>query len=183
MLLSLIAGQTIQEDQNERWHWQKSFFLQSQTSCSWAVPFFSRFFSVLERWFWSLLIRRRSKLKTSSTKWQSSWRIVELNTRTILSLQDDMICPSVMIICSDSWIFCLLIWTPLSLSHSPRHKSRRRSLLMLMLSHSDSHTTSQGYMAWCGCHEILISCSTTVLFSTTFLLISISRVEGDGKFI
>ena len=39
------------------------------------------------------------------------------------------------------------------------------------------------YMAWCGCHEILIPCSTTVLFSTPFLLISISRVEGEGEFI
>ena len=40
---------------------------------------FSRFFSVLERWFWSLLIRRRSKSDNSSTKWPnlleelSSW--------------------------------------------------------------------------------------------------------------
>ena len=37
----------------------------------------------------------------------------------------------------------------------PRHNSRRRSLSMLVLSHSDTHHLN-GYMAWCGCHEILI---------------------------
>ena len=98
--------------------------LQSQPSCSWPVPFFSHFSSVLERWFWSLLIRG-SKLKNSSTKWQSPWRIVQLNRRIILSLQDDMICPSVMIICSYTWIFCLFICASLSLFHSPRHNSKK----------------------------------------------------------
>ena len=66
-------------------------------------------------------------------------RIESLYGIIILPLRDDMICPSVVIICSESWIFCLLIWTPLSLVHSPRHNSRRRSLLMLLLSHSDTH--------------------------------------------
>ena len=38
----------------------------------------------------------------------------------------------------------------------------------------------RGYMVGCGCHDILIPLPLTVLFSTTFLLISISRVEGEG---
>ena len=64
----------------------------------------------------------------------------------------------------------------------PRHNSRRRSLFMRVLSHSDTHHLNR-HMVGCGCHEILIPCSTTVLFSTTFLLISISRAEGEGEFI
>ena len=104
--------------------------LQSQPSCSWPVPFFSRFPSVLERWLCSLLIRRRSQLKNASTKWQSPWRIVELNRRIILPLQDDVICPSVVIIFSDSWIFCLLIWTPLSLFPSSIATSLRSFFIL-----------------------------------------------------
>ena len=110
---------------------------------------------LLARWLWSLLIHRGSKLKNSPTKWQSPWRIVELNRRIILPLLDDMISPSVVSICSDSWIYRLLIWTPLSLFHSPRHDSRRRSLSMLVLSHSNTHYLN-GHMVFCGCHEILI---------------------------
>ena len=64
----------------------------------------------------------------------------------------------------------------------PRHNTRKRSLFMRVLSHSDTHHLNR-HMVGCGCHEILISCSTTVLFLTTFLLISISRVEGEGEFI
>ena len=89
--------------------------LQSQSSCSWSVPFFSFFSSVLERRVCSLLILRGSILKNSSTKWQSPWRIVQWNRRVILLWQDDVICPSVLINCSDSWIFWVLIWTPVSL--------------------------------------------------------------------
>ena len=134
-------------------------------------------------WLWLFLIRY-SKLENSSTKWLSCWRIVELNRRIILPLPEDMICPSVVIICSDSWVLCLLICIPLSLFHSPRHDSRRRSLFMRVLSHSDTHHLNR-HMVGCGCHEILLPCSTTVLFPTTFLLISIFRVEdeGEGEFI
>ena len=78
-----------------------------------------------------------------------------------------MICPSVMIICSDCWIFCLFICTLLSLFHSPRYDSRRCSLLMRVLSHSDTHHRNR-YMAWCGSHEILIQLSFNVLFLTNF---------------
>ena len=53
---------------------------------------------------------------------------------------------------------------------------------MLVLSYSDTHHLN-GYMVGCGCHEILIRCSATVLFSPTFLLISIFRVEGESEFI
>ena len=108
------------------------------------------------------------------------WFIVVQNWRIVLRLQDD-ICPSVVIICSDSWMFFLLLWASLSLFHSPRHNSRRRSLLMLVLSHSDTHYLNR-HMVGCGYHEILIPCSTTVLFSTTLLLIFISRVD-EGKWI
>ena len=74
-----------------------------------------------------------------------------------------MICPSVVIICSDSWILCLLIWTTPSLFHSPRHDTRRRSLLMLVLSHSNTHHLNR-HMVGCGCHEILIERCITALF-------------------
>ena len=74
-------------------------------------------------------------------------------------------------------LLCLLY---LCLSFSPRHNFRRRSLFMRVLSHSDTHHLNR-HMVGCGCHEILIPCSTTVLFSTTFLLISISRIEGDDE--
>ena len=131
-----------------------------------------------------------------------SLKNVELNRRLILSFQDDMICPSVVIICSGSWILYLIICASLSLLTSciapfgrpstsveflhslipphyacccPRHNTLWRSLLMLVLSHSDPHylnryivgcgchersnpcRSSQGYMTWCGCHEILIA--------------------------
>ena len=109
-------------------------------------PLKSVYFSVslCESWLYLFSVHRL-KLKNSPTKWQSPWGIVEWNRRIILPLQDDMICPSVVIMGSDSWIFCLLICTPLSLFHSPRHDSRRRSLLMLVLSHSDTHHLSGVY--------------------------------------
>ena len=46
---------------------------------------------------------------------------------------------------------------------SPRHNSRRRSLLMLVLSHSDTHHLNR-HMVGCGCHEILIPCSTIDMY-------------------
>ena len=58
-----------------------------------------------------------SKLKRSSTKWQSPRRIVQLNRRIILSLPDEMIPLS-----GDHLLrlldICLLICTPLSLFHN-----------------------------------------------------------------
>ena len=87
-------------------------------------------------------------------------------------LQDDMIRPSVLIICSDSWIFCLLICTPLSLFHSPRNGSRRHSLFMRVPSPSDTHYLNR-HTAWYGCHEILIPHSLTLLFLLNFSLYSI----------
>ena len=120
-----------------------------------------------EGWLWLFLIRC-SKLKNSSTKWQSPWSTVEWNRRIILPLPDDMICPSVMIICTDSWIFHLCI--PVSL---PQSKTRRQKAfspnagartLTLTTSigiwHSAGVTKGltnpaahRGHMAWCGCHE------------------------------
>ena len=147
---------------------------------------------------------------------------MELNRRIILPLQDDMICPSVVILCSESCILCLINCASLSLFHvctapfgrpsasfenhfclslffvhpripfnyaycfslcySRRHNTRRCSILILVLSYFDTYNLN-GYMGCCGFREILIPCSTTALLSTTFLLISISRVEGEGEFI
>ena len=42
-------------------------------------------------------------------KGQSPWRIVELNSKIILSLRIELIKRSLLIIHSDSWIFCQLI--------------------------------------------------------------------------
>ena len=68
--------------------------------------------------------------------------VEELSSWVEEPLQDHMICRSVVIICSDSWLFCLLICIPLSLLHSSRRSTRRRPLLMLVLSHSDTHYLS-----------------------------------------
>ena len=84
--------------------------------CSVPVPFFSRwlrtisrFSSVPEPWLWSLVIRHGSKSKNSSTKWQSRWRILELNSKIILFLPIDRIHDQVLIIYSDCWVVCLFI--------------------------------------------------------------------------
>lgn len=64
----------------------------------------SSFTSVLECSLWSLWIRRRVKLKNSSAEWQHPWRIVQLNTKIILSLPTALVERSVLIIRSFSWI-------------------------------------------------------------------------------
>ena len=162
--------------------------------------------SALQSWLWSLLIRRRSKLKNSSTKWQSPWRIIELKSKVILSLPTELIERSVLIIYSDSWItlhghlcipvslppFHSALWSAFGLprlpsfSHStslclpflspfcPRHNSRRRSLFMRVLSHSDTHYLNR-HMTGCGCYEILIQRRITVLFLWNFSLYPIQR--------
>ena len=155
----------------------------------------SRFFSVVERWLWLLFIRS-SKLKNSSTKWQSFWRVDDLNRAIILPLPTDLIERPVLGICDDSWILPLII-SPLvplrplvalrpaltssirslhltipaaSLSlFCPEHNTRRRSLLMLVLSHSHTHHLNR-HMVGCGCHEILIQrCIIFPLFSNSSL--------------
>ena len=60
---------------------------------------------------------------------------------------------------SNSASLCLLYLSLLC----PRHNTRRRSLSMLVLSHSDPHYINR-HMAQCGCPDILTPCSTTVLF-------------------
>ena len=95
--------------------------------------------------------------------------------------------PEQFVCSSHPWFYCAL-WSAFGLpripsfSHSAslsvcicacccsEHNSRRRSLFMGVLSHSDTHHLNR-HMAGCGCHEILIPCSITVLFSTTVLLI------------
>ena len=159
----------------------KSWSVEGSGACTHACKFIesvsiSWFSSVIERWLGSLLVCG-SELKNASTKWQSPWRIGQLNRRIILP-------------CTMTW-FALQWWSFaqtlgyftcafLSLFHSARHDSRRRSLLMLVLSHSDTHYLNR-HMAWCGCHEILIQPCIIVLFSTTSLLISIAPVEGEGE--
>ena len=49
------------------------------------------------------------------------------------------------------------------------HSSRRRSLLMRVLSDFDTHHRNR-HMGWCGCHEILIQRCITVLFLLNFSL-------------
>ena len=132
-------------------------------------------------------------------------RFEELTSKIILSLPIDRIECLVLNSHSDSWVVCLFI-SPLiplrpvvglrppskipSFSYSdwqsllqistfcPEHNTRIRSLLMLVLSHSDTRHLNR-HMVGCGCHEIVTPCSRTVLFSTTFLLISMSRVEDE----
>ena len=102
-----------------------------------------------------------------------------------------MIKPSVLSICLDSRLICLFIFTlgstapcgwpsasvkflhsaSVTLRHlslfTPEHNCRRRSLPMLVLSHSDTHHLNR-HMGGCGCHEILIQPSFNVLFFTRF---------------
>ena len=59
--------------------------------------------SLCEGWLRFFLIRG-SKLKNSFTKWQSLWRVNELNRAIILSLRIELIQHSVRIISSDSWV-------------------------------------------------------------------------------
>ena len=177
---SLIVCRTSQEDQKSDDIDTNHSYLQSQRSCSWPVPFFSCFSFVLECWLWSFLIRRRSKLKNSSTKWQSPWKIVELHRTIILSLPTELIEHSVLTIYSDSCEVCLFI-SPLvplrplvglrpfsnaviisfrltmacciSACCCSEHNSRRRSLSLRVLSHSDTHYLNR-HLVGCGCHEI-----------------------------
>ena len=75
---------------------------------------------------------------------------VEQKNHSLMARWHDL--PSVVIICSDFWIFWLFIWTPLFLFHSLRHQSRRHSLQVRVLSHSDTDYLNR-HMAWYGCHE------------------------------
>ena len=55
----------------------------------------------------------------------------------------------------------------ISLYGSPRHDFRRRSLLILVPAHSDTHHLNR-HIGWCGCHEILIPRYLTVPFLSNF---------------
>ena len=136
-------------------HWHKPFFPAIPTILFLTGLFFSRFSSVIERWLWSLLICD-SKLKNSFTKWQSPWRIIESNRRINLSLPDDLICPSVVIICSDSWIFSLLICTPLPLFQVPLRplvglRPPSNYVIHSLSTRSVQETTPEGVVSSCGC--------------------------------
>ena len=135
-----------------------AFQLTQLTSTSWYHC------STFER----LLLLRRSKLTNSSTKWQSPRRIVEVNRRIILSLPTDLIQCSVLRICSDSRLICLFISSSIAQFHDPLgrptafldflhslpqpHETCRISLLMMVLSHSDTHYLNR-HMIGCGCPE------------------------------
>ena len=64
---------------------------------------------------------------------------------------------------SRSASLCLLHISPFC----PEHTPRRRSLLMLVLSHSHTHYLNR-HMVGCGCHEILIQRCITVLIMLNF---------------
>ena len=145
---------------------------------------------LFNRWLFWLIAG--SKLKSSLTVWQSpQLRIPEKNH----SFSENWrVRASVLSIWSHSFLFCLLIPSSLSLMHSspwfhctlpqissftlplyrfcPRHNSRRRSLLMLALSPSDTHYLNR-HMVGCGCHAILIQRSITTLLLSNFPLYQI----------
>ena len=108
-------------------------------------------------------------------------RFEEFNNKIILSLPTGLIQRSALIIECHSSILCLFlsplvllrplvgllrrILYSLTLSHyhycisiwpCPKHNTRLRSLSMLVLSNSDTHNLN-GYIGWCGCHEIFIA--------------------------
>ena len=57
----------------------------------------------------------------------------------------------------------------LSACYCPSHNSKRRSLFMRVLSHSNTHYLNR-YKVGCGCHDILIQRCITVLFLSNFSL-------------
>ena len=100
---------------------------------------FSFFSLYAGRCLLSLLIRC-SILKNSSSKGQSPWRVDELNRIIILYLLTELIERSVLSICDDSWVFCLLhLCIPVSL---PPFHCARWSAFGLPLLPSFSHSTS-----------------------------------------
>ena len=79
---------------------------------------------------------------------------------------------------SSTWFHCGLPWIssftlPLY-PFCPRHNSRKRSLFVWVLSHSNNPYLNR-HMTWCGCHEILIERGITVRFFLTFSLYLIQR--------
>ena len=131
-----------------------------------------------EGWIWLLFIPS-SELKNPCLKWQSPsqiWRVKQQNHPFLAnctnsapsshyfdSFLDNLTGPLFLgsnvpfgrpsASVENSFVLSLFL---LYLSQfCPKHNTRRRSLSMLVLSHSGTHNLN-GYMAWCGCHEILI---------------------------
>ena len=133
------------------------------------------------------LLIRCSKWKNSTTKWQSCSQILKSWTaksifgcrlnwlRSQFSLftltLGQFVCLSLAWVHRTHWsAFSLL--RLLSFSHSVtlslcisiccclEHNSRRRALLMWVLSHSDTHYLNR-YMPWCGCHERSDQCRSS----------------------
>ena len=90
------------------------------------------------------------KLKNSSKKCQSLWQVKENG----LSFND--LLNSFQHLLRLFSVLSIHLYISLSL-FCPKHNSRRRSLLMRVLSHSDTHHLNR-HMVGCGCHEILIPC-------------------------
>ena len=133
---------------------------------------------------WSLLIRPQNR-RIASENVSLLLKYAELYSAIILSLQDDIIFPFVLIACFDSWVFVFssvsryvgsLGSTALFGRSSapfemlrPKHNSRRRSLSMLVPRNKWPVPELTGVYGACGCHEILIQRSSTMLFLSIFL--------------
>ena len=199
--------------QLKQWHGHKPFFLSIATVLFLTGPFLFLLFLCTRTLILVVVDSLSFKLEEFPNKMAiSSAQNSRDKSFFLKKLITVRMRASVLNIWSNCILFCLLISSSLSLMHTsktpvgfpapfgrpsasleflyslslypfcPRHNSWRRSLLMLVLSHSDTHHFNT-HMVGCGCHEILISCSVTVLLSTSFLVISISRVEGEGKFM
>ena len=98
------------------------------------------------------------------------WALICQDLRRLFAVLSVHLCISVSLP-RFPWFHCALSRFP-SFSHSacycPRYNSLGLSLLMRVLSHSDTHHLNR-YMVWCGCHEILILCCNTVLFLSKFV--------------
>jgi hypothetical protein len=113
-------------------------------------------------------------IEESLPKWQSPWRIVDMNRTAILPLQDDRICPAVVMIWADSWIFCLIIRGSLSLFNSSTAPFGRPSASLeifhsLILPHyayrfslwSAQNTTEAGVLFKCWC-SLTLTLTTSI---------------------
>ena len=167
---SLAAHRSIWHDAGET----KSWFSVLSMFCSWmgSVTFGQLPVNSLSR-------PLSRKLKNCSTKWQflrktevnyhssnEKWLDLAVSSQHLLRLFTVLSVHLSSLSLEFTPLLCLL---QLCLSVSPRHNSRRRSLFMRVLFHSDTHHLN-GDMVRCGCHEISIQRSISVWFLSSFSL-------------